>query len=502
MDPPRIIPRASGVLLHLTSLPGPYGIGDLGPQAHRWIDTLARAGQSWWQILPLGPSGAGNSPYQSFSAFAGNPLLISPDLLLRDGLLRRSDLTQPDFPSGRVAFNTVKSFKWTLLNLAWRRFTAGGAKELRQPLREFVRKEGSWLPDYALFMALRQALRGTPCGQWPSDLVRRKPQALADAKRALDDAIGREQFIQFLFHRQLQALRAHARQKKVGLIGDLPIFVSPDSADVWANPHLFLLDRDRRPRFVAGVPPDYFSKTGQLWGNPLYNWSAMEREGFSWWISRIQSMLNQVDLIRIDHFRGFDAYWRIPASAKTAQTGHWVKAPGSKLFLTLQNKLGCLPFIAEDLGEITPSVERLRDRFSLPGMRVLQFAFGSGPQNPFLPHNHVRNSIVYTGTHDNDTTAGWFKTLSKSERARVRRYVPHADQKNIHWELIRLAWMSVADLAIAPIQDVLGLGTSARMNVPGKATGNWGWRLKQLELHPQAMENLAELTQATGRGPS
>ena len=495
--------RSAGLLLHVTCLPGPYGIGDLGPAAHIWVDALARAGQTLWQTLPLAPPGEGNSPYQAFSAFAGNPLLISPEFLMRDGLLRRSDLGQW-FPSGRVNFEGVAPFKWRLLSLAWERFSGGAGRGLRGALDRFRRDHASWLDDYVLFMALKDAHGGAGWTDWSPELVRRDPSALRAARREQADAIGRHVFAQFLFQRQLADLRRHARSRGVRLIGDLPIFVSYDSADVWANPHLFLLDRRRRPTAVAGVPPDAFSDTGQRWGNPLYDWPAMRREKYAWWVARLRAALGQADLVRFDHFRGFEAYWRVPATSPTAATGRWVKGPGRELFDALRTAIGDLLVIAEDLGVITPAVEALRDSFGLPGMRVLQFAFGGDdPDNPHLPHNHVPNSVAYTGTHDNDTSVGWFASLPARERKQVRRYLPEVtDAKRAAWPMIRETWRSVAAIAIAPVQDVLGLGSAARMNTPGTAAGNWRWRAPDRFERGPWVDQLADLTRLYGRAGS
>jgi 4-alpha-glucanotransferase len=495
----RLARRGAGLLLHVTSLPAPYGVGDLGPSAYRWVDALARAGQTFWQTLPLTPPGEGDSPYQAFSAFAGNPLLISPDALVHDGLLGRADLVVR-FGAGRVNYREVAALKARLLALAWERFGGGAGRRLRTAFERFRQAETSWLDDYTLFMALRDAHEGKTWTDWSGALIRRDRWALDSARRELADVIGRHAFAQFLFHRQLAALRAHAKSRGVKLVGDLPIFVSYDSADVWANPHLFQLDRRRRrPAAVAGVPPDAFTDTGQRWGNPLYDWDAMRRDGYAWWAARLRAALAQADLVRVDHFRGFEAYWRVPASSPTAAKGRWVKGPGRELFDALRTLLGELPLIAEDLGVITPPVEALRDSLGFPGMRVLQFAFGGDATNPHLPHNHVPNSVAYTGTHDNDTTAGWFATLPASERARVRRYVPEATSpKTAAWALIRETWKSVASIAIAPVQDVLNLGSAARMNTPGTATGNWRWRADRLD--PGAwVDELADLTRLYGR---
>jgi 4-alpha-glucanotransferase len=486
--------RSAGILLHPTSLPGPFGIGDLGPAAYSWVDALARARQTWWQVLPLGPTGFGDSPYQSFSAFAGNPYLISPVFLMHDDLLAESDLQGADFPVDHVEYGPVIEFKVRLLERAWENFKAGRAPALQEPLEAFGKQQASWLDDYALFMALKDAHDGANWYSWPPELIRREPRALVRARARLADRISLHRFWQFLFFRQWEHVRNYAHSKGIKLIGDVPIFVSGDSADVWANPHLFKLDEERRPRVVAGVPPDYFSATGQLWGNPLYNWDVLRGTGFTWWIARIRATLEQVDLIRLDHFRGFEAYWEVPADRPTAEIGEWVQAPGADLFEHVRAALGgTLPLIAEDLGLITAEVEALRDRFALPGMRILQFAFGGAAEHRFLPHNYDRNTVVYTGTHDNDTTAGWLRALSDRERHYLRRYAPAAEQEEA-WGLLRLAWASIADYALAPLQDVLNLGTEARMNLPGRPAGNWRWRFTQEMLRDDLLDRLADVT--------
>jgi 4-alpha-glucanotransferase len=490
--------RSAGILLHPTSLPGPYGIGDLGPNAYAWVDWLANAGQKWWQILPLGPTGYGDSPYQSFSAFGGNPNLLSPDLLVRDGLVNQSDLANVHSPADRVDYGPVIQFKKHLAARAWESFKAGRAPALRGSFDDFRVQERAWLEDYGLFMALKDEHGGVSWADWPADLKLRKPEALSRKRLELADAIGRYQFRQFLFFRQWLELKRYANDKGLRLIGDIPIFVSGDSVEVWANPELFLLDEQRRPRLVAGVPPDYFSATGQLWGNPLYDWAALQRTGYAWWIARLLQTLKQVDLIRLDHFRGFEAYWEIPAGMPTAEKGRWVKGPGANLLETLRRELNGLPLIAEDLGVITPEVESLRDQFQLPGMRILQFAFGGATEDRFLPHNYERNTVVYPGTHDNDTTRGWFAHINEQERHFVRRYLAR-DGSDISWDLIRAAWSSVADYAIVPLQDLLDLGTEARMNWPGRPSGNWGWRFRQEMLTPQVRHRLAEMTELYGR---
>jgi 4-alpha-glucanotransferase len=492
--------RTAGVLLHVTSLPGPYGIGDLGPEARRWVDVLAGAKQTWWQTLPLTPPGDGASPYQSLSAFAGNPVLISPDDLVADGLLSRGDMRGAALPDGDVDYVRAGELKVELLARAWDRFHAGAATALADAFEAFRAAERHWLDDFALFMALREAHGGTAWTAWPRELASRKPGVLRGVGRPLGEAAERYAFVQFLFFRQLAALRAYARKKHVGLIGDLPIFVSADSADVWANPHLFQLDRHGHPKRVAGVPPDFFSADGQRWGNPLYDWKAMAREGFRWWADRCRAALVQADVVRIDHFRGFEAYWSIDASEPTARKGRWVKAPGDALFRSLRKTLGGLPFIAEDLGVITPAVEKLRDDFRLPGMRVVQFGLGGPAENPYLPHNHVRNSVAYTGTHDNDTTVGWWRSLPSKDKRVARTYAENID-RDPAGAVIRLAWSSVARTAVVPLQDVLSLDSRARMNTPGVAEANWRWRAKASDLSPRKFAPLAELTERYARAP-
>jgi 4-alpha-glucanotransferase len=480
-------------------LPGRYGIGDFGDAAYAWVNALADAKQTWWQMLPLGPTGYGDSPYQAFSAFAGNPNLISPDELLKEGLLQAGDLEHASFPEDHVDYGPVIDFKRALVTKAWQNFQGGAAAALRGRFEDFCRRHASWLDDYSLFRALKDAHEGKAWNEWPRPLSLREPAAVAEARRTLTDDIGMHRFGQFLFFRQWGELRDYAKRQGIGLIGDIPIFVAGDSTDVWAHPELFLLDENREPRVVAGVPPDYFSATGQLWGNPLYDWQAIQSSGYRWWIERLRATLEQVDLIRLDHFRGFEAYWEIPAGMRTAEVGRWVKAPGADLLESLQRTVG-LPLIAEDLGVITPEVEALRDRFHLPGMRILQFAFGGATESRFLPHNYEPNTVVYTGTHDNDTTRGWYQAITEDERHFVRRYIG-TSADDIAWDLIRLAWASVADYAIAPLQDLLDLGTRARMNLPGRAGGYWQWRFRSDMLTPQVVERLRELTHLYGREP-
>ena len=463
--------RASGVLLHPTSLPGPYGIGELGDEARQFLAFLVAAGQKLWQVLPLGPTGYGDSPYQSFSAFAGNPLLISTDRLCRDGLLTPDDLADwPRFPTERVDFGPVIAHKQIVLRRAYARFAAtDGAARI-------ARWHAPWLDDYALFMALKDHHGGAVWSSWEPALVRRDPAALAAMREVLADDIGFHRFCQFRFFEDWGALKREANARGVRIIGDLPIFVAYDSADAWANQGLFFLDAAGQPSAVAGVPPDYFSATGQLWGNPLYRWEVMARDGYAWWVERLRLALALFDLARIDHFRGFEAYWEIPAGETTAINGRWVSGPNAAFFDAIRAQLGDLPIIAEDLGLITEEVLALRLRFGLPGMAVLQFA-PSDPSNVYLPHHHERNSVVYTGTHDNDTTRGWWSATTDAERAFLQRYLGHPiTEATIAPTLIRVALGSVARTAIVPLQDVLNLGSEARMNTPGTAGGNWGWR--------------------------
>jgi 4-alpha-glucanotransferase len=496
--------RASGVLLHVTSLPSPYGIGDVGPTAVGFIDHLHDAGQGWWQALPLGPTGYGDSPYQSLSSFAGNELLISPDWLIEDGLVSRSDSAGRSFPAMAVDFDRVKEFKYALLGTAWRNFCAGSRSDLRPAFEQFGRDHAHWLDDYALFRAVKVTYAGASYLQWPEELVRRTPAALDRVRRDLAGEVEQVRFAQFLLFRQGARLKAHASSKGVRLIGDLPFFVSPDSSDVWANPELFLLDAQHRPRVVAGVPPDYFSAHGQRWGNPIYDWDALRERGYRWWTDRARALLAHVDAIRLDHFRGFAAAWQVPASAPTAQAGEWVPGPGSDLFAVADKTLGALPFLAEDLGIITPDVSALRDAFRLPGTRVLQFAFDGQPDNPHLPANFVHNTVVYTGTHDNPTTRGWYEDLPSAGRGNLWRSMQRAEGTRAEAApaLLQLAWSSVAALAIAPLQDVLNLGKDARMNQPGSADGNWRWRAISDLLSSAAFESLRELTRDSSRTAS
>lgn len=494
--------RSSGVLVHVTSLPSPYGIGDLGPAAFAWVDRLHEAGQRWWQALPLGPTGCGDSPYSCLSSFAGNTLLVNPDFLIEDGLLRPTDCESGlCLPKSEVDFQAVIAFKQQLLERAWSNFNSSAGPELKDEFERFRSEEAHLLDDHALFRAIKAHFGGAHFLDWPQELVRRKPSALARARRDFAEEIERGLFAQFLLSRQGQRLKNYAHERGVLLIGDLPFFVSHDSSDVWVHPEYFQLDASFRPKFVAGVPPDGFSTAGQLWGNPVYDWEALGRTDYRWSIDRLKSSLTHVDLIRLDHFRAFCAAWHIPPTAKTAATGHWVPGPGAAFFEAVRAELGNLPFIAEDLGIITPDVVELRDKFELPGNRVIQFGFDGGPHNPHLPHNHVPNTVAYTGTHDTNTTRGWFESLPDNAREEVVSYMTKsgAGTGENAWDFIRLVWSSNSGLAIAPLQDLLNLGGEARMNVPGVATCNWRWRCTEDLLEPSVFEWLGELTKFSGR---
>ena len=487
--------RASGLLLHVTSLPTPYGIGDLGPEAFAWIDRLHDAGQRWWQALPLGPTGYGNSPYQPLSSFAGNALMVSPQSLKAEGLLDPEDC-HGQFAPGAVDYDSVIPFKERLLATAWNRFRGARRGDLLGEYEEFCSAQAFWLEEYSLFRALKAKHGGVHYIEWPGDLVQRRPNALAGARRELRDEIDQVRFEQFLLFRQGERLKEYAHSKGVRLIGDLPFFVSSDSSDVWANPEFFLLDHGR-PKFVAGVPPDYFSRHGQFWGNPVYNWEALRATGYRWCIDRFRALLSHVDLIRLDHFRGFAAAWHIPLGASTAETGSWEPGPGADFFKKVEAELGGLPFIAEDLGLITPDVEALRNQFQIPGTRVLQFAFDGHEDNPYLPQNLVHNSVVYTGTHDNPTSREWFEELATSQKEILcRRYFNQDNERAFEpgAALMGLAWSSQAALAIAPLQDLLNLGREARMNVPGCAGGNWCWRCNDEMLRYEPFAWLRDLT--------
>jgi 4-alpha-glucanotransferase len=493
-DTQSLFPRSSGVLLHPTCLPGPDGIGDLGESAYRFVDWLEKCGQSLWQVLPLGPTSFGDSPYQTLSAFAGNPLLISLERLVLEGWLQADDLSgRPRFDEQRVDFGSVITWKTKMLDRAWSVFGERASRTHRAEFEGWCAQQ-PWLDNFALFMALKEDNEGQPWIQWPADLVKRTPEALAEAIGRLDKRIAAHRFRQWLFFHQWMELKGFAMARGIRLIGDIPIFVAHDSSDVWARPELFQLDEKGLPTGVAGVPPDYFSKTGQLWGNPLYDWDRLESEEFQWWVDRVKACLETMDLVRLDHFRGFEAYWEVPVDEKTAENGKWVPGPGADFFNVLRRELGGqLPVIAEDLGVITPAVELLRDTFDLPGMKVLQFAW-SGPDNVFLPHEHVRNCVVYSGTHDNDPTIGWWNHLADSAtKELVAEYTGCATDEP-HWALIRLGMMSTAHTFIATMQDVLGLGREGRMNLPGEGKGNWNWRMTGDAFLDPAGDRLARLT--------
>ncbi len=491
--------RRAGILLHPSSLPGPFGIGDLGPAAEAWIDWLAQAQQSLWQVLPLGPTGYGDSPYQALSAFAGNPLLISPQSLIDGGLLMPSDLDpRPVAPAHAVDFSQVIAYKRRLLRAAHARLAAEGGAAWRAKLKRFRDAERSWLDDFALFVALKAEHEGRPWNEWPEELAARSAPALRKARTRLAGEIEAVALEQMLFHEQWQRLRDRARQSNIQIIGDMPLYVAYDSAEVWTSPALFRLDSLSAPSHVAGVPPDYFSPTGQRWGNPLYRWPAHREEGFAWWSRRLAAALRLYDWVRIDHFRGLAAFWEVPASCPTAEEGRWVRAPGAALLTSLAKEFQPLPLIAEDLGVMTQDVIDLRVRFGLPGMRVLQFAFDDDSRNPFLPHHYETHTVAYTGTHDNDTTRGWYAQADERVRDFARRYLGR-DGSDITWDLIRLAWSSVAFMALAPLQDVLGLGSESRMNFPGREAGNWAWRFADGDLTPGLAERLADLTVLTAR---
>ncbi len=492
-------PRGAGVLLHPTSLPGPFGIGDFGPAAERFLDYLAAGRQSVWQVLPLGPIGLGNSPYSSVSAFAGNTLLISPERLMADGLLTRDEIDDhPVFATERVDYETVTPWKMALLRRAFAAFCQRPAPGMRAEFEAFRAQQRQWLDDYALFAALSDDMRGVPWNQWETGLARRDPGAMALARKRLNDEIAFHAFAQFLFARQWERLRGEARARSVRILGDLAIFVAHNSADVWAHPQQFLLDAEGKSSVVSGVPPDYFSPSGQLWGTPLFNWEALRRSGYDWWIARVRRAFAMYDAIRLDHFRGFEAFWEVPGEALTAAAGRWTPGPGAALFEALHEALGDLPIVAEDLGVITPEVHALRRRFGFPGMRVLQFAFGGDAENEHLPHNFTQDNVVYTGTHDNDTTRGWFATAPRHERAFALDYL-RTDAAHVVQAMIRASYASVAVLAMVPLQDVLGLGSEARLNVPSRPTGNWEWRFTEEMLLPTASRNLARLVSLYGR---
>lgn len=496
--------RRSGVLLHPTSLPGAHGGGDLGPHAHCFAEWLAAAGQTWWQMLPVGPPGWGGSPYDSPSAFAGSPWLVSLEELAKEGLLEDTELSAPSTlaRAKHAQHDAAARFRWERLQRAHARFEQQKDGTARRDLARFRADHAGWLRDYCLFSALKEAHGGAHWNTWERGLRRREAAALERAERELRERVRFFEFVQLAFDRQWQALREHCKSLGIALLGDVPMFVAHDGADVWSHPELFFLNRDGEKTAVAGVPPDVFSKTGQLWGNPLFRWKRMQARGFEWWLRRLSVTLSRFDAVRLDHFIGFHRYWQVPADAKTAQDGKFVRVPGEAFFEAAEKHLGGLPFVAEDLGIVTDEVCALRDRFQLPGMRVLQFAFGSDANNDYLPHRHPREAVVYTGTHDNDTIQGWYRGIGK-ERQRVKAYLGNPG-KHIHWDLIRLASMSVANLSLFPLQDVLGLGSEARMNVPGTSKGNWQWRVRESALTPRVAQALDGITRTYGRafGPA
>jgi len=503
-------PRASGILLHPTSLPGPYGIGDFGPEAYRFADFLHESGCRLWQVLPLNPTGYGDSPFQSFSASAGNPLLISLEKLVDKGVLAKSDLANtPRFPDEQVDYGAVIKTKTPILRKAAERFLDGDSPEQKQ-FEEFCRVNSGWLDDFALFMAVKNTQDLVAWPKWPAEIAQRRPEAIRDWSTRLACDIEAIKYWQFEFFQQWSELREYCHQRGIQVIGDIPIYVAHDSADVWANRQYFSLDERGNATKVAGVPPDYFSATGQLWGNPIYNWPAMKKDRYAWWIKRFRAALRLYDVIRIDHFRGFEAYWEVPGSDTTAANGRWVKGPGAELFSAVQAELGDLPIIAENLGVITPEVEAIRHQFGFPGMAILQFAFGNDPQGPsFRPHNYVHELVAYTGTHDNDTVIGWWMSSGagdsirtpedvKKEHEFARAYLAF-ETEPVNWVLVRTILRSVANTAVAPLQDVLGLGSSARMNLPGTSSGNWRWRLKPGVLVKPLAARLREMNQMYDR---
>lgn len=492
--------RGSGILLHITSLPSAYGIGDLGPWAYRFADFLAESGQSYWQILPLNPNDSKvGSPYYSSSALAGNILLISPELMCRQGLLSEKDLPKPSFPEERVEYHRVSSYKQKLFLRAYKRFKR---HKNEFEYEKFCKENSGWLEDFAIFEALKDHLKEKDWSRWTPEIKNRDPRTLQTLKRELRDRVKMEKFLQYLFFKQWLELKDYCNQKGIEVIGDLPIYVNYRSVDVWTNPEMFKLDKNKRPTVVSGVPPDYFSSTGQRWGNPVYRWDVLKKNGYVWWIKRMKHNLKLFDFVRIDHFRGFVAYWETSAREKTAVNGRWVKIDAINFFDTLLRHFPYLPVIAEDLGSITPDVREVIARYDFPGMKLLIFAFGEDlPTNPYAPHNHVRNCLVYTGTHDNNTIRGWFKgEATADDKKRIFKYLGRKIKEgDVHWEFVRLAMMSVANTVILPMQDILGLGEEARMNRPATSKGNWRWRLREKELTHRLSKKLLEITKIYGR---
>ena len=493
--------RSSGILFHPTSLPGKYGIGTLGKEAYAFIDFLKKSRQKLWQIFPLGPTGYGDSPYQSFSSFAGNPYLIDFDLLIEAHLLSEEDLRDVFFGDNEeyIDYGAIYNQKYPLLRRAYENFKSSDNHEMRENLEHFKRENASWLNDYSLYISLKNHFNGLPWNEWAHDIKNREHRAMEHYRNELADDIEYHNFIQFLFFKQWGDVKRYANENGIKIIGDIPIFVAADSSDAWANPEIFLFDEERKPVKVAGVPPDYFSATGQLWGNPLYNWQKLKETNYSWWVERVRANLSTCDIIRIDHFRGFEAYWAVPYGDDTAINGQWEPGPGIDLFNAIKSQLGELPIIAEDLGLMTQGVIDLREATGFPGMKILGFAFDSGEENDYLPHTYTKNCVVYTGTHDNDTLIGWFQKAKEEDRQFARDYLNSRSDDKIHWDAIRGAWSSVANMAISPVQDFLGLGSEARINTPGVAAGNWQWRLKHGVLTDELADRIAKLTKVYSR---
>lgn len=497
-------------MLHPTSLPSKFGIGDFGGNAYKFIDFLKAAGQTLWQVLPLGQTGYGDSPYQCFSAFAGNIYLISPEKLVEDGFLSEADLKDvPEFPKDKVDFGKMIEYKLPLLRKAFENFRQTDDEIIAQEFREFCRENSYWLDDYALFRAIKFSRNQVSWQDWEKELKLRQPEALKQVRQELDEDDFAQKFYQFAFFKQWSELRKYANENGIQIIGDIPIFVALDSCDVWCKPAQFKLNEDSSPKFVAGVPPDYFSKTGQLWGNPIYNWDLMRSEGFQWWIERVRHTLKLVDILRVDHFRGFAAAWEVPGGDKTAERGQWVNVPGKDLFNTLKWVFGDLPILAEDLGVITPDVKELLDTFEFPGMKILEYAFGGDSKDLNLPHNYIPNSCVYTGTHDNDTVVGWFNSKAGKGSGRDKKQIEKekafclkylwTDGSEIHWDFIRAVLASVSNTAIIPMQDLLGLGNEARMNLPASSGENWQWRCSEKDFDEEIAERLKDLVELYGR---
>ncbi|KAF0200892.1 MAG: hypothetical protein FD170_3173 [Bacteroidetes bacterium] len=491
--------RLGGILLHPTSLPNEFGIGTFGPECISFIDFLEKAGQNLWQVLPLGPTGPGDSPYQSYSAYALNPVLIDLNHLVNKGLIGQSDLREAKMPnSGKVDYGFVNGSRANIFRKAYKSFRELAPESDKKTLAEFEAKHSYWLDDYAIFMAIKEQMGGLPWYEWPDDIRLRKPEVLKKYTDELSSRIGYHKFLQFVANCQWMDLKGYANRKNIQVIGDIPLYVSFDSSDAWANPEVFMLDENLDPEFVAGVPPDFFSEDGQLWGNVLFKWDYLKETGFDWWIKRISHNLELADIIRIDHFRGLIAFWAVPFGAKTAKDGNWIEAPANELFEAINARLGKLPIIAEDLGVITPDVDAVREKFNLPGMKILQFAFDDSESNPYLPHFYEQNSVVYTGTHDNDTVIGWYNALDSDVKLKLHKYAGSIGN-DLHWTMIRLAWASVSRIAVIPLQDVLGLDTRSRMNVPGTLSNNWQWRYLEGQLHEEYGVKLSELSKLYNR---